>query len=32
MGYTVAYEHKVYPHNIVKYVMVKFARTNQKGA
>ena len=22
-GYTVAYEHKVYPHGIVKYVMVK---------
>jgi GNAT superfamily N-acetyltransferase len=23
LGYTVAYEHKVYPHGIVKYVMVK---------
>ena len=23
LGYTVAYEHKVYPHGIVKYIMVK---------
>jgi N-acetylglutamate synthase-like GNAT family acetyltransferase len=23
MGYIVAYEHKVYPHGIVKYIMVK---------
>jgi GNAT superfamily N-acetyltransferase len=27
LGYTVAYEHKVYPHGVVKYVMVK----HQKG-
>ena len=25
LGYTVAYEHGVYPHDIVKYVMVKLA-------
>ena len=23
LGYTVAYEHKVYPHGIVKYIMIK---------
>jgi GNAT superfamily N-acetyltransferase len=23
LGYTVAYEHKVYPHGIIKYIMVK---------
>jgi len=32
MGYTVAYKHKVYLHNIVKHLKVKFARTNQKRA
>jgi GNAT superfamily N-acetyltransferase len=31
LGYTVAYEHTVYPHGIVKYLMVKFARTNQNA-
>jgi N-acetylglutamate synthase-like GNAT family acetyltransferase len=23
LGYTIAYEHKVYPHGIIKYIMVK---------
>ena len=32
LGYTVAYEHKVYPHGIVKYVMVKYAQSNQNAA
>jgi N-acetylglutamate synthase-like GNAT family acetyltransferase len=32
LGYTVAYEHKVYPHGIVKYVMIKYARSNQNAA
>ena len=31
LGYTVAYEHKVYPHGIAKYVMVKYARSNQNA-
>jgi GNAT superfamily N-acetyltransferase len=31
LGYTAAYEHKVYPHGIVKYVMVKYARSNQNA-
>jgi len=26
LGYTVAYEHKVYPHGIVKYLMIKLDR------
>jgi N-acetylglutamate synthase-like GNAT family acetyltransferase len=29
LGYAVAYEHKVYPHGIVKYIMVKH---NQNAA
>jgi hypothetical protein len=32
LAYTVAYQPKVYPHGIVKYVMVKYARSNQHAA
>ena len=32
LGYTVAYEHTVDPHGIVKYVMVKYARGNENAA
>ncbi len=32
LGYTVAYEHKVYPHGIVKYVMVKQLPGGQNAA
>jgi GNAT superfamily N-acetyltransferase len=32
LGYTVAYEHKVYPHGIIKYIMVKYARGNENAA
>ena len=32
LGYTVAYEHKVYPHAIVKYVMVKHVPSSQNAA
>jgi ribosomal protein S18 acetylase RimI-like enzyme len=32
LGYTVAYEHNVYPHGIVKYVMVKQVPGNQNAA
>jgi len=32
LGYTVAYEHAVYPHGIVKYVMVKQVPGNQNAA
>lgn len=32
LGYTVACEHKVYPHGIVGYVMVKHEPGNQNAA
>jgi ribosomal protein S18 acetylase RimI-like enzyme len=32
LGYRVAYEHKVYPHGIVKYVMVKHASVGEAAA
>ena len=32
LGYEVAYEHKVYPHGIVKYIMVKNWRSNEAAA
>jgi ribosomal protein S18 acetylase RimI-like enzyme len=32
LGYTVAYAHKIYPHAIVKYIMVKHGPSNQNAA
>jgi ribosomal protein S18 acetylase RimI-like enzyme len=32
LGYNVAYEHNVYPHGIVKYVMVKHVPSGQNAA
>ena len=32
LGYTVAYEHNVYPHGIVKYIMVKHVPGSQNAA
>ena len=32
LGYTVAYEHAVYPHGIVKYIMVKHVPGGQNAA
>jgi GNAT superfamily N-acetyltransferase len=32
LGYAVAYEHKVYPHGIVKYILVKHVSGNPNAA
>lgn len=32
LGYKVAYEHKLYPHDIVKFVMVKHTKKSQDDA